>query len=481
LKCDSSMLHISYLSLLSLVIYGTPYFISTYARFPDTIGVAGNVLALEEVLLSQPSSYPANYPASYIFFKCIHIVSNLDLFYFARMIFAPLCLVSIIILWYIIISRQVNAQVAFLSSLLIIPAQIVEISITPNSFAILLMLTALVLYTPLKLDNIQGSLQNEPYNHRKDPAVTVLSKHTVKHNYRKIPLFAVMAVLVFTHPVNAVILLVMVSVFYSSDKVFSTRYFGVSLKGLIFLCLLWVWWLVSITVSGGSLIQTLYRMISTESAIEVAAQYSAGNTGFIYSYIDQILALKYALYGFFALLLLLYAVYTLIHYKNWEQFQLPATFLAISAILVMITMLNLMRGGTDIQNVISRTLNFAMYALCAFIACSVSSIVNLESKIVRSTKIGFVLFLVFALLTYPVYSFARDSYINFPFSEGAGRDFKVENCLQDETYMAKSKATYFHSYMYGEITYDEMMRNYNIFMSESKVYTNDWYTLGIKT
>ena len=232
------------------------------------------------------------------------------------MIFAPLCLVSIIILWYIIISRQVNAQVAFFSSLLIIPAQIVEISITPNSFAILLMLTALVLYTPLKLDNIQGSLQNEPYNHRKDPAVTDLSKHTVKHNYRKIPLFAVMAVLVFTHPVNAVILLVMVSVFYSSDKVFSTRYFGVSLKGLIFLCLLWVWWLVSITVSGGSLIQTLYRMISTESAIEVAAQHSQETQVHLFIHRSDP-CVKICPIWFFALLLLLYAVYTLIHYKNW--------------------------------------------------------------------------------------------------------------------------------------------------------------------
>jgi hypothetical protein len=486
LKCDSQTVHISYLSLLSLIIYGTPYFLSTYARFPDTIGVAGNVLALENVLLNQPYSYPANYPASYIFFKCIHIVSNLDLLYFARMIFAPLCLVGIIILWYIFISRQVNVQVAFLSSILIIPTQIVEISITPNSFAILLMLTALILYSVPKSKIILGSSQNDPHNHQKDPAVAVAPAHVKKYNYRKISynilLFIVMVVLILAHPVNALIFLVMVSIFYISDRVFATRNFGISLMGLLFLCLIWVWWLASITTSGESLVRTLYRMISTESAAEVAVQYSTGSTGFVYSYIDQLFAFKYALYGFFALLLLLYVVYEYIRYINRKHFQLPITFLAISGILVAITMLNLMRGGTDIQNIISRTLNFAMYSLCTFIACSVLSLTDLRPKIARSIKIVFVLFLVFILLTYPVYSFARDSYINYPSSEGAGRAFEAENCLQDEKfYMAKNKATYFHSYMYGEITYDEMMRNYNSFISGGKVYSNDWYSLGVKT
>ena len=117
-----------------------------------------------------------------------------------------------------------------------------------------------------------------------------------------------MVVLILAHPVNALIFLVMVSIFYISDRVFATRNFGISLMGLLFLCLIWVWWLASITTSGESLVRTLYRMISTESAAEVAVQYSTGSTGFVYSYIDQLFAFKYALYGFFALLLLLYVV-----------------------------------------------------------------------------------------------------------------------------------------------------------------------------
>ncbi len=402
------------------------------------------------------------------------------------MIFAPLCLVGIIILWYIFISRQVNAQVAFLSSILIIPTQIVEVSITPNSFAILLMLTALVLYTVPKSNIALRSFQNDPHNHRKDPSVAIAPKHMMKYNYRKIScnilLFLVMGILVFAHPVNAIIFLVIISVFFASDKVFATQNFGISLKGLLFLCLLWVWWLVSITASGESLVQTLYRMISTESVTEIAVQYSIGNTGFIYSYIDQLFALKYALYGVLALLLLLYTVYEFIRYSDKKHFQVPITFLAISAILVIITMLNLMRGGYDIQNIISRTLNFAMYSLCTFIACSVSSIIDLRPKLTQTIKIVFVLFLVITLLTYPIYSFARDSYINYPSSEGAGRTFEAENCLQDEEfYMAKSKATYFHSYMYGDITYGEMMSSYNTFISGNMVYSNDWYSLGVRT
>lgn len=47
--------------------------------------------------------------------------------------------------------------------------------------------------------------------------------------------------------------------------------------------------------------------------------------------------------------------------------------------------------------------------------------------------------------------------------------------------MAKSKATYFHSYMYGDITYGEMMSSYNTFISGNMVYSNDWYSLGVRT
>lgn len=485
-KCDSQIIHLSYLSLLSLIIYGTPYLISTYVRFPDTISVARNVLALEDILLNQPYSYPANYPASYIFFKCIYIISNLDLLFFARMIFAPLCLVGIIILWYIFITRQINSQVAFLSSILIIPAQIVEISITPNSVAILFMLTVLILYSVPKSKVMLSLSQNDYYSHQKDPAGAVAAAHVIKYNCRKISynilLFIVMAVLILVHPVNALIFLVMVSVFYISDRVFATWNFGVSLKDLLFLCLMWIWWLTSITTSGESTVRTLYRMISTESAVEVGIQYSTGSTGFVYSYIDQLFAFKYALYGFFALLLLLYIAYDFIHYNNMKHFQLPITFLAISGILVVITMFNLMRGGTDIENIIGRTLNFAMYSLCTFIACSVSSLIDLRPKIARSIKIVFVLFLVFSLLTFSIYSFSRDSYINYPLSEGIGRAFETENCLQnEEVYIAKSKASYFHSYMYGEATYGEAMKNYNTFMADGKIYSNDWYSLGVKS
>lgn len=486
LKCDSRMVHISYLSLLSLVIYGAPYFVSTYARFPDTISVSGNILALENILLNQPYSYPANYPASYIFFKCINMVANIDLLYFSRIIFAPLCLVAIIIMWYIFITRQVNSQVAFLSSLLIIPTQIVEISITPNSFAILLMLTALVLYSS-SISNIKlWSFQNNHQDSQQDTTRTFASHHIKKHNCRKIRhnilLLMVMGVLVFAHPVNAVVLLVMLSIFYASDKVFATRNFGVSLKGILFLCLVWVWWLVSITASGESLVRTLYRMLSTESVTENVIHYSAGNTGLIYSYIDQLFALKYVLYGFIALLLLLFIMHELIHNKDRNHFQVPLTFLAISGVLVMITMLNLMRGGYDIQNILSRTLNFAMYSLCTFIAYSLLSVIDLKPKISQTMRVAFVLFLVVTLLTYPIYSFARDSYINYPVSEGAGQSFTKENCLEGEKfYVTKSKAAYFYSYMYGEITYEELTKNYNTFVTESKIYSNNWYSRGVRT
>lgn len=246
-----------YLSLLSLVIYGTPYFISTYARFPDTIGVAGNVLALESILSNQPYAYPSNYPASYIFFKCIHDVANLDLLYFARIIFAPLCLVGIIILWYIFVTRLVNSRVALISSILIIPTQIIEISITPNSFAILLILTALILFASPK-SNITGkSFQNIHRIHQKDLTATVPPNHIKHYDYRKISysilVFLVMGALVLAHPINALIFLVMISVLYASDRMFATRNFGISVKELVFLCLVWVWWLASITVSGNHL------------------------------------------------------------------------------------------------------------------------------------------------------------------------------------------------------------------------------------
>jgi len=460
-KIQSQIINILFLSLFSLVIYGTPYFVSTYARFPDTISIISNILELPYIFLNNPNAYASNFPASYIFFKIINITTNLDLFYFARIIFSPLCLISIIILWYIFVSKLINPQVGLISSMLIIPTQIIEISITPNSFSILLILILLICCVK---------------------PIEFMRKKEATTKYEVLFIFT-FGVLILSHPINAGILLLMLFIFYISNHLFKIERFIISLQNLILYSILWISWLIYLTLTGKSIVKLLYNMISTNSQeLNVGIQYSLGNTGFIYLFIDQLSAFKYILYGFFTLIILVYLISSLCYNKKISEFQLPLSFLILSGFLICITFLNLIRGGSDIQNILSRTLNFAMYSLSTFIAFFIPSVIDSKTKVTKFVEILFVLLLSFTLLTYPVYSFARDAYINYPTSEEKGRSFSNEYTLGERNSIIEmSKSKSFYSFMYGKIPYEGIMNDHKKIMNDNKIYSNNWYNIGVRT
>lgn len=485
-KCDSKEIHILFLSQLSLIIYGTPYFISTYARFPDTISTVKNIMNLNTIFLTQPQSYPANYPSSYIFFKVVLLATNIDLLYFARIIFAPFCLISIIILWYLILRRLIKTTVAFICSILIIPTPINEISITPNSYAILLILIILFLFS---IQREQSSLKTNNSTKLKQQFISGISqKNSRTHSKQQIIItlfvFIIIGILVLAHPINALILLVILLTLFFSDIAFSTQNFKISIKVLAFLYILWIWWLVKITEIGDSLLHTLYRMISSEiSRVDIGVKYSLGKTGFLYSYIDQLAAMKYIFYGLIALFLLILLVLNMVYKKkNNSFFQFPITFIIIAGIFILITIVNLMTGLNDIQNVISRTLNFGMYALCIFIGCSFFLIIELNSNFIKILNGLLALLIIVSLMSYPIYSFARDSYINFPPSEGAGRNFIDKYCIQNTSlYLIRNKASQFYSYLYNQTSYNDLIYGSNQFSKEGKIYNNNWYSLDLRS
>ncbi|WP_214035100.1 hypothetical protein [Methanospirillum sp.] len=342
--------------------------------------------------------------------------------------------------------------------MLIIPSQIVEISITPNSFSILLMLILLILCV-------------EPVE---------LMHNTQKRKNVKPTIILLFTVLVISHPINAGILLSMLIIFYIGEYLLKIKKYFISLKELFLFICIWGFWLVFLTMTGNSLIKVLSKMISGNSfGLEMGIRYSVGNTGFIYPLIDQLSAMKYSLYGLFTLFIILYIISLHLSNLNGPADISVLPFLIISGFLTLLTFFNLIFGGFDIQNIISRTMNFAMYSLCTFIAFFIPAIIISKTKATKFMKILFVLILSFSLLTYPIYSFARDAYINYPQSEENGRLFSENYFLNEKRQIIEiSKSEGFYLFMYGKISFEKLMtRNMKIF-NDNKYYSNDWYIIG---
>jgi len=341
--------------------------------------------------------------------------------------------------------------------MLIIPSQIIEISITPNSFSILLMLIILILcFEPIEM-----------------------IKRKELNRIIKGVIFLVFTVLVITHPINGFILILMILIFFIFEKISKNYKLIISINEILSLISIWVFWLIFLTFSGKSLVKAISKMISNNSfGFENGIQYSMGNTGFVYPFIEQLSVIKYSLYGVFALFIVLYII---IFYRSNIKNPIIISslpFLIISALLIILTFFNLIRGGSDIHNIISRTMNFAMFSLCTFIAFFIPLLIKSKIKVTKLMELFFIILLSFSLLTYPIYSFARDAYINYPQSEEKGRLFSKEFFIDEKSSKIEiSKSNIYYLYMNGKISFKDMVDDKIKISKYNKYYSNNWYTI----
>jgi hypothetical protein len=462
LYCDlkGKLLHLIFIFYVVLVTDATPYFLSTSCRFPDTFSVVQCSTSLPKVLSNSIMlPYPKSFPVPYMLFYIVHSLADINLFLFSRFIFAPLVLVGIFTIWYLFAARFFDPKVAFISAIIAIPSQMIEVSITPNSLGVILVLISLFLCT-LK-----------------------------KWNFRLSFLIITLA-LVLSHAIHPVVLMIFLLFFYFYTNLLKSNILDVDITKICALFVLWLTWMLSGSCfMGTGIIKTVSNILTMENKnLNHVSTYTtgSGNLIAIFSWIQSLTMYKYILYGLVVLILIILNIYIM----NFNPFKISKinplkapnfikkySFLILAVILLFTTLSILLFGGPDTENLISRTLNYSMLCISLHIGYSFNSL-NTQFKF--SPKVIMIFFIVFLLLifiTYPLYSYSKDSYINFPLSQEVGFNF-FENYVSENTsdikknydILAYSKSDYFYQLMHG--TNSEI-----ISMERSVIYNNGWYFL----
>lgn len=447
------LFHLIYISYLVLVVDSTPYFVSTLCRFPDTFGVVGSSVLLPGILSdSIVLSYPKSFPASYMLFYIIHSLAGVDLFLLSRFIFSPLILVGIFTIWYLFVARLFDLRVAFISTILAVPSQIIEISISPNSVGIIFVLISLFLCV------------------------------SNKWNFRILFLIVEIA-LVLTHAINPIVLFTFLLTYYLLGSLLKSNILDVSRTKIYSFLVLWITWIFSEScIMGFGVVKTIYHILTMEvTNVGQASMYTVGSGGLgTYSWIQSLNMYKYELYGLVVTILIILDLYFMdlypfdlckINLLKEPKFIKKYSFLVLSLILLVITLFNLIFGGSDTENIISRTLNYSMLSVSVFMAASLNSFNILHMPSFKIIKVFFVIFLLLTFITYPLYSYGKDSYINYPTTQEIGSVFFKNHVHEDNSHIVTySKSTYFYQIMHGENTDKDNV-------NKSTIYINGWYSL----
>lgn len=454
-KINNKLLHIMMIIYLSLIIDATPYFLSNYYRFPDTFGVAMSSTLLPEILSHKLASpYPQSFPLPYMYFYITQILSAIDFYTFSTLIFSPIIITLIFILWYIFVKRIFGPRTAFISTIIAIPTQIIEVTISPNSIGIVLLFICLVLSTFSK-------------------------------NITRLLFVLVLIGLVLSHAITPVILIFFLGGFFLINLFTKNYIFDVGQNKLFLLPVLWLsWLLLSSSPMGGGILKSLVSILKFDTIyFDKTTEFTVGSGGLAssstidYSWIQELNMIKYVMYMLFVILLIMYEANYISKKKKLSSLQneiiLKYSFLTISFLLLVCIILLLSFGGQDVENIISRFLNYSLFSISVFIALSFTSnyffFSPTHSKILKSI---FFIFMLVIYVSYPFYSYAKDSYINYPLSEKKGDQFYFTHISHNllEKHDVYSKSSYFYGIMHGKKT---------IFPTNSIIYKNGWYSIYV--
>lgn len=395
----SNKLHLMLLMQIALIVLATPYLICGLTRFPDTFGVVSNVEVLPEILQGKVSSnYPKSFPGSYMLFYVLYRITDINLFTFARL-YSPFIIMLSLVLWYLIIVKISDFKSALIGLILLIPSLIIEVSITPNSIGFILVLTVLL----------------------------TLCRKTI--SFRIIGFLALLA-LIFTHVINGLIFIVILTLLYLFSYYFNKDTIALPLSSIILPVVIWFAHLVfTASAMGEGIIKGLYNILTLKSiSAQQMVTYTAGTGDLTLPWIQQLHFSKYVLLLIIAVSFFRY----LLNSKNILQSSVELICFLVASILLVLSVFVLLLVGSDAENLVSRVLNYAMLFLTAFIGMVVIQIQNWNISVTRfKITNGLIIILTVCVLaiyvTYPVYAYARESYISFPLSDGYGRAFVKEN------------------------------------------------------
>jgi hypothetical protein len=161
-KIRNKPLLLGILVLLAVMLWLTPYVLSSYVRFSDSTWHVGIAMKMPQVLAGDQvalSNYGRGYSAGYIFhYGAVSLLGIEPMAYIQ--VFPLVCLVFFMAFCFLLVSRLFNYRVAFLALLIAIPClHYIQIHASPHALGAVLMLCACLLLTiPGVLSRILGCL-----------------------------------------------------------------------------------------------------------------------------------------------------------------------------------------------------------------------------------------------------------------------------------------------------------------------------------
>jgi hypothetical protein len=139
------------------------------------------------------------------------------------------------------------------------------------------------------------------------------------------------------------------------------------------------------------------------------------------------------------------------------------------------------------EQIISRSLNFALLPLSTFISATALAILSglqyrRSQKRAKILFIGLLIFLILAAITYPLHSQAKESYVSYSESYGSGNNFVINlaNNEPSKTVKIFTEQDSNQALMKSQIDQGKYLAEYYSILSSdkyNKIYSNKYYSV----
>ena len=428
-------LHILLLMVFAIMLWVTPYLLTSFVRLPDSPWHIGSALNIPEIINGEPvplSVYAWDFPGSFVYHYSF--VKVLDAESLTYIYFFPLfCTFLFVLLCYLLVARMFSDKIAFLAMLLAIPGlHYLQLHASPHTVAALIMLTALLLLST------RGAA-------RKTMPVALI----------------LVVIIVVSHATTPLLFSIFLTAALVVGIVYSRRIgrVRIALVGILAVCLAgWFAWFsyhpLSPTVqTAGEGIESkstegIYQSLMTD--FDVAGEFLTG-TRFLYS---SIYSLNKSIYFLYASAVALGLVYVASRnyagrkgLRDWLSriggIKRNEAIMALSAIpLLLLTFLLAGRA----HELIETGLSYIILTLSCIIA---SVILRQNWRIKGVVHLSVIVLVLFLTLSSPIVAFSIDAYSNFPESEEEGLQFLSEYGSLEGKRVATTNSVQLAGYIQG--------------------------------
>ena len=405
-------IHILLLIEFSLMLWFTPYYLSGFSRITDSlwhVGIAKNLPEIAEGHQMMFSYYYEEYPTSYILNYVVMQIAGIDAFIYAQLIYPLFCIIGIVSLCYVFVSRLFTHKIAFISTLIVILAPFSpEVHVSPHSLGTLLVLVSAIFLVT--------------FRNKKSKIIGLLLTFT----------------LITVHPISPLILLIFIIAPYIA-KLFVHNFKIPSLRSgiLATLCGWFGWALFYAIRTETSIAESIYTIVTLNFAnqLEMIGR-KATHTG-VYVFPEISLLGKIVSYSYLIIPLILFCVAIIgvdfrkgikkLFLQIGERLHYEKLLMLSIAFLCGILSITSVFAGEVAERAFylwERSFFYFVLAVSTYIGSNVLiKKVLSPRKTWTYAKVLTISWLVFLALAYPITHAEQEAYQIYPPSENSGMCF----------------------------------------------------------